>query len=281
MIVWLASYPRSGNTFARIVLRHVYDVPTYTVARAADDLSYDKGESGGDLTGNRYLEDLYPDGRFPKDYEGFLADLEAREEIFFVKTHKFDHGGPSRDFRTIVFCRHPADVFVSLANYHLDVYFTFKRYWKSLRDIDWSYFNRYTVSSLFRNLILTIGLSVKKRIGLRDKVVRTIFQDQTRFGLWERFHKDWLDERSNDKVTVIRFRDLIKDPVVAMEKALSDLNLDMKAVGGKVPTFEELKAVHPTFFRKGKSGSGKTEMPAELIEACSKQFEDRIKQLGL
>lgn len=31
MIVWLASYPRSGNTFRRIVLHRLYGVPTYVV----------------------------------------------------------------------------------------------------------------------------------------------------------------------------------------------------------------------------------------------------------
>lgn len=31
MIVWLASYPRSGNTFLRIVLHRLYGVPTYSV----------------------------------------------------------------------------------------------------------------------------------------------------------------------------------------------------------------------------------------------------------
>ena len=29
MIVWLASYPRSGNTFLRVVLHNVYGVATY------------------------------------------------------------------------------------------------------------------------------------------------------------------------------------------------------------------------------------------------------------
>ena len=31
MVVWLASYPRSGNTFLRIVLHRLYGVPTYSV----------------------------------------------------------------------------------------------------------------------------------------------------------------------------------------------------------------------------------------------------------
>ena len=31
VIVWLASYPRSGNTFLRIVLHRLYGVPTYSV----------------------------------------------------------------------------------------------------------------------------------------------------------------------------------------------------------------------------------------------------------
>lgn len=31
MIVWLASYPRSGNRFFRILLFHLYGIKTYSV----------------------------------------------------------------------------------------------------------------------------------------------------------------------------------------------------------------------------------------------------------
>jgi hypothetical protein len=71
MIVWLASYPRSGNTLTRIVLHRSYGVPTYVV--------YEKDgvaeRVGGELMGAR----------------GRLADvvsMQAADELYFVKTHR-------------------------------------------------------------------------------------------------------------------------------------------------------------------------------------------------
>ena len=39
MIVWLASYPRSGNTFLRVVLHNVYGVSTYSVYEDNDPVA--------------------------------------------------------------------------------------------------------------------------------------------------------------------------------------------------------------------------------------------------
>jgi hypothetical protein len=39
VIVWLASYPRSGNTFLRVVLHNLYGVPTYSVYEDDDPVA--------------------------------------------------------------------------------------------------------------------------------------------------------------------------------------------------------------------------------------------------
>ncbi len=41
MIVWLASYPRSGNTFFRVILNSIFDIKTYSIYD-------DKGDIGAD-----------------------------------------------------------------------------------------------------------------------------------------------------------------------------------------------------------------------------------------
>lgn len=72
MIVWLASYPRSGNTFLRAVLHAVYGVPTYSVYDDDDPVAQRVGPG---LVGYR---------RKPGD----RASMAASAELFFVKTHK-------------------------------------------------------------------------------------------------------------------------------------------------------------------------------------------------
>jgi hypothetical protein len=72
LIVWLASYPRSGNTFLRIVLHSVYGAPTYSIYDDDDPIAQRVGSA---LVGYR-----------PKPVD--RRRMADSEEVYFVKTHK-------------------------------------------------------------------------------------------------------------------------------------------------------------------------------------------------
>jgi len=72
VIVWVASYPRSGNTFLRAVLHALYAVPTYSIYADDDPVAQRVGPA---LLGYRRK----PDDR---------AQMAGSSEIFLVKTHK-------------------------------------------------------------------------------------------------------------------------------------------------------------------------------------------------
>lgn len=71
MIVWLSSFPRSGNTFFRIALQRFYRVPTYVVY----DVDGVAEQIGADLMDAR-------------DRPGTFEDMRASPEVHFVKTHR-------------------------------------------------------------------------------------------------------------------------------------------------------------------------------------------------
>jgi len=71
VIVWLASYPRSGNTFLRIVLQRLYGAPTYSIYEDDDPVAQRVGPS---LVGYR-----------PKPERSVMSDSA---EVYFTKTHK-------------------------------------------------------------------------------------------------------------------------------------------------------------------------------------------------
>jgi hypothetical protein len=78
MRVWLASFPRSGNTFARFVLKELYDVPS--------DSAY-PNEAGGRLA--RFLAEPRADAphdqtRFIKTHE-ILATDDASPAVYVVR----------------------------------------------------------------------------------------------------------------------------------------------------------------------------------------------------
>jgi hypothetical protein len=71
MIVWLASYPRSGNTFLRIVLHRLFGLPTYSIYDDDDPVAQ---RVGTDLVGYRPKPDR--------------ETMVASNEVYFTKTHK-------------------------------------------------------------------------------------------------------------------------------------------------------------------------------------------------
>lgn len=77
MIVWLAAYPRSGNTFLRVVLHRLYGVPTYSVYEDDDPVAQRVGPA---LVGYR-----------PRQADRQL--IADGPEVHLVKTHKRRRAG--------------------------------------------------------------------------------------------------------------------------------------------------------------------------------------------
>ncbi len=75
MIVWLSSYPRSGNTFFRVILNSVFDIKTYSIYDDPGDIGAD--EATTEIVGHAFL---------PKDFD--LEKARASSEVYYIKTHE-------------------------------------------------------------------------------------------------------------------------------------------------------------------------------------------------
>jgi len=98
MIIWLASFPRSGNTLFRIALHHMGLGPTYSVHDdlALKRLSLDEEVGHADLP------------------EGGLRILGQEKKIHFVKTHNLPGDD---DFPAVYIVRDGRDAIASYAHY--------------------------------------------------------------------------------------------------------------------------------------------------------------------
>lgn len=100
MIVWLASFPRSGNTMFRMLLRTLYDVRTYSLYDESPDKAshYGKGllESAGSM-----------------NVGGVPPGCDKDSELHFVKTHE----GPTDTSPAICIVRDGRDALVSYAHF--------------------------------------------------------------------------------------------------------------------------------------------------------------------
>jgi hypothetical protein len=98
MLVWVASYPRSGNTFLRILLTRLYGVRTSVIY----DFDGVAERVGPELVG--FTERPAP-----------LAQMRADDEIHFVKTHRRRDADVDERDRAIILVRDGRDSVVSWA----------------------------------------------------------------------------------------------------------------------------------------------------------------------
>lgn len=96
MIVWIASYPRSGNTFYRMLLYHLCGIRTYSTHSDRDLRRI--GAAG--VVGHELLP-------------GSIEDLTRDERIYFVNTHFL----PADSSPAICLVRDGRDAVVSYARY--------------------------------------------------------------------------------------------------------------------------------------------------------------------
>ncbi|MFB4269268.1 sulfotransferase domain-containing protein [Nonomuraea sp. GTA35] len=96
MIIWVASFPRSGNTFLRIILWRLYGVRTSTVY----DVDGVAARLGPDMIGY-------------EERPSSIEEMRASEKLHFVKTHRQRAG---EEDRAICLVRDGRDAITSWAH---------------------------------------------------------------------------------------------------------------------------------------------------------------------
>jgi glycosyltransferase involved in cell wall biosynthesis len=224
-MIWLASYPRSGNTFFRIVLSEVYGIESST---------------------------FHNEPGYPVD-EGYDA-------YPVVKTHLLPNQLVPSDptIPAVYLVRDGRDTIVSMAHQR-----------KTFQD---------PFSNLYMNMIEAIQAS-----------------EDSFFGGWSTNVSRWLDRAD----VIVRFEDLIVDPIGETEKLRAIMDLPQPNAE-KLPEFQDLKAKdyqygtgsshdfdekerekqRNYFFRRGKAGGWRDEMPPEIEELFWEQHGKVMTRLG-
>lgn len=74
MIIWLASYPRSGNTFFRVILNSIFEIKTYSIY---NDKDIGSDEETSNVVGHNIL---------PQNFD--LEEMRRSKQIYYIKTHE-------------------------------------------------------------------------------------------------------------------------------------------------------------------------------------------------
>lgn len=205
-MIWLASFPRSGNTFFRNILFEVYGLESSE------------------------FHDI-PDMEMDPDFHSYPI----------VKTHLLPHQLPKhlQTKKSVYLIRDGRDALVSIAHHRKDIVAPGSNYYWNLMEA-------------------------------------ILAQKGSFFGGWPENVRHW----SQQADIIIRYEDLIQDPIKEVEKLRAIMDLPPPDLN-KVPTFKSQKGGIPKygsgstkdnnvkakkeyaqkFYRRGKIGSHKDEMP--------------------
>jgi hypothetical protein len=78
MLVWLASYPRSGNTLLRTIFRNAFGIKTYSIYDENEAKVFDAQSGVTEMVGH---------ANFGSSPDAFLAEARRSAEPVLVKTH--------------------------------------------------------------------------------------------------------------------------------------------------------------------------------------------------
>jgi hypothetical protein len=225
MIVWLASFPRSGNTMFRMLLQELYGVRSHSVYDESPAAVPDPDTLLG-VAGSMRLAGL-PQG---------LADDDG---IHFVKTHE----GPTDSSPAVCLVRDGRDALVSYAH--------FQR----------SFIPAHTGRPF-------------------ETVLRELITSRHVFHSWSENVASWCRRSSAAPNAWVRYEDMVKDPLTTVARCLHQLRIELPKVGETIRDFAELQQRWPKFFRKGKTGAWREEMPDELHRLFWQHHGSMMERFG-
>jgi hypothetical protein len=272
-IVWLASYPKSGNTWTRVFLTNYLrnaDAPADINALdgepiASARLTFEEfvGVESSDLTPAQ-IETLRP-------HVYRIMAAEARRTLF-LKVHDAYTCNPNGEplfpadatQNVIYILRHPCDVAISYAHHN-----------SQTPDKAVALMNDPTHKLSGRENTLDIQL-------------------QQKLLAWSGHVCSWLE--SGLSVHVVRYEDMLAQPVETFGAAIRFLELEYDAErlerAIEFSRFEELQAQEaknnfqerapraPNFFRQGKAGAWRESLSAEQVAAIVSAHADVMRRFG-
>ena len=237
MIIWLASYPKSGNTWVRVFLNSLF----YTENNEVDINNL----SIGQFPNRKHFEDISKNiddiNEFSKNCINAQLRLNLSNEIKFLKTHhaywqngKYKFTDIQTSLGVIYIVRDPRNVITSLKNH-----FKFDNYDDALEFL----------------------LDDRKVIGIKNSkkemdLPHIISSWKNHFNSWKKMNKNYL---------LIKYENLITSPEVELQKILNYLE---KLLNIKFDKLKILDAIEKSSFANLK----KKEQDHGFIEAPTSSF---------
>ena len=282
MIIWLASYPKSGNTWVRSFISALL----YSDEGKLSDfqnLNKIKQFPGRSLF-NNFVKNTQDVKEVYTNWVNVQNFLNLDKELKFLKTHhvnctidKCKFTDDNNTIGVIHIVRDPRNVISSLKNHY-----SFSDYNKTLdfmsKDENW------------------IGVDIDNKKSLTDGIIPTLISS------WNIHYKTWKGKTKN--YLLIKYEDLEKNPEIEFTKIAKYIeNINKKKISDQkikkaieTTSFEKLQNLEKkglfkenakgldgqkvTFFYKGPKNNWKEFLSNEIIEKIHLKFKNEMQELG-
>ena len=269
-IIWLASYPKSGNTWFRAIIAYLYRKGTFDINQLDISPIYSsrifiEKETGIDTTELTSEEaDELRISLFDKPYGTFPTFFKIHDALTF-----FPDDRPiiplDKTFATVYFIRNPLDVAVSFA------FHSAKTFEKTIENMNNSKFTIAASSKKYNNQLRQLLLS------------------------WSEHVKSWT-EQSVIPVHTVRYEDMKTDTLQTFKKAIDFIGLEKTELQIKQAIeksdfailsqqekecgFKEKMIKSKSFFRKGEIGDWRNYLDEKMKNEIIKNHNTIMKQFG-
>ena len=274
MIIWLASYPKSGNTWVRFFLKSYLSSSDKNLSLESDinDNFYIKNFPSIKLLDEMKIDYL----KLPNIVKNWLPMqdfINLNNKTNFLKTHNamctinnYPFTNINNTLGAIYIVRDPRDVAVSYAHH-----------------------NQISHKEIIENMI-------SSQHGEYPEVKGKSFH-LTITGSWSDHYNSWKNYKGK-KIIIIKYEDLISKTYETFSKIIKYLNsvnkiiFDEKKIKFSIEqtNFQNLRKLEEKegfsekrkgnfFFRKGKIGSWKQELSIDLVKIIEKKFEKEMLEL--